>query len=701
MIDAGSGARIEAERSRREAEAHRRAADQAERRAYGFGVAARTEPLTAQALESLIPHGYVILHDRRWPGTRRANLDHLLVGPGGVFVVDTKSWRGEVSVTSQSLYQDQACRDDEVAKAVDQAQAVESVLVDVGLAPLEVVPVLCFVQQRELRGAIGRVRLVSLAELQRLVLRRGPRLNPVQCRAVLEQLDTMCPHAPGDVRPRPTESAPVIPRVVVPHREESFADTLFSTEQLHREAVEAAAQGSIEPWMTFLHPDQARLVRKSFSGPCRFRGPAGTGKTVVALHRMAYLASTRPGRLLFTSYVRTLPTVMQALYRQLAPTTVDRVEFTNLHSWALRRLRDEGTEVQLDGDKAESAFWYAFKDWSGRSSLVTGSTPVSYWKAEIDYVVKGRGLTQFGEYADLRRVGRRARLTIEQRATVWELYERYNAILRDRGIVDFNDVLTLALDRTRREPETDYAAVIVDEVQDLNLLGVQLLHAVVGDQPDGLTLVGDGQQAIYPGGYTLAEAAISVAGRASVLKMNYRNTAAILDFATSLVADDEFEDLGAEIEQGRREVTVVRTGGTDPVRYQAPDLAAHDAELVEGVRRAGVLVGLGNVAILAPTNRVVGHYRKVLREAGIHAVSLENYDGVPSDSVKIGTFKRAKGLEFASVFLPLAELPVVGDLDDPADLERHALERREHYVAMTRARDLLWVGHVEEGPPGR
>ena len=693
-MGAGQSAGDLAERSRLEAEAHRQAARDAERRARGFGIAARTEPLTARALESLTAHGYQLLHDRRWPTTRRANLDHLAVGPGGVFVIDTKSWRGRLSIVGGSLYQDQACRDDAVEKARDQALAVESVLVEIGLAPLEVVPVICLIGEEDLDGLLGRVHVVSLGTLPRMVLARGERLSSEQCAAVVERLDSACPHTPDDVRPRSTEAAPVVPRIVVPHRDEAAADALFDTDHLHRAAIEAAAREAIEPWMTFLHPDQARLVRRSFSGPCRFRGPAGTGKTVVALHRAAYLASTRPGPILFTSYVRTLPTVLRELYRRLSPDTVGRVEFTGLHAWASGHLSEAGIAVRLEPVKANTAFALALSRWRGRGAMVTDTAPPGYWQDEINHVIKGRGLVEFGEYENLRRVGRRTRLTAEQRMLVWELYERYNANLRARGIVDFNDVLILALDLVRRERESSFAAVIADEVQDLNLVGVQLLHALVGDRPDGLTLVGDGQQAIYPGGFTLAEAAIQVTGRAAVLKVNYRNSAAILDFASKLVIDDEFEDLGAELEQGRREVTTVRMGGSTPMHCRSKALPDHDEALLEGLRQAGVESGLANVAILVQTRSLAGAYRRLLQEHGIPAIALEDYDGTPVDAVKVGTFKRAKGLEFACVFMPQVRLPGDPGGGDLAALERAALERREHYVAMTRARDVLWVGEL-------
>ncbi len=689
----GTSAAAERERSLQEAEAHVRAAAEARRRAAGFGVAADTEPLTAQALASLEPHGFVLLHDRRWPGTRRANLDHLAVGPGGVFVIDTKAWQGTIRVDAGSLLCDDEPRDEEVDKVLRQAQAVEAVVEVLGLAPLEVVPVLCFVRQGDVEERIGRVRLLALAALQRAAVRRGGRLKPDQVGRVVAQLEAECPPAEGLRLPAP----PIAPPVAVPRPKvkASAQERLFSDQQLRMEALEAARRRPIEEWMAFLHPEQVKMVRRSFNGPCRIRGPVGTGKTVVGLHRAAYLAATRPGPLLFTTFVRTLPTVLRELYRRMAPDTVHRVEFTGLHRWAKTLLDDRGIPARGSPDDTHRAFDRAYAPWPGRHELETPETSYQYWKEEVHDVIKGRGLATFDEYVDLRRVGRKVRLTQDQRGLVWDLVVAYNDELRCNGICDANDILAMALRTVADDqPQPGYVAVVADEVQDLNLLGVKLLHCLVGDARDGLTLIGDGQQAIYPGGYTLAEAGISVAGRGAVLSVNYRNTQAVLDYAVELVADDDFEDLSAELERGRREVEIVRDGPA-PIVVEPATGAEHDRLLLSAIRNAvGEGGRLGDMAVLAPTRTLVNRYRKVLREASVAQVSLEDYDGIASDAVKVGTFKRAKGLEFARVFLPQVALPERSHEVDPAQAERLERDRREYFVAMTRARDVLWVGYA-------
>jgi superfamily I DNA/RNA helicase len=103
--------------------------------------------------------------------------------------------------------------------------------------------------------------------------------------------------------------------------------------------------------------------------------------------------------------------------------------------------------------------------------------------------------------------------------------------------------------------------VIVDEVQDLTCVALQMLHALVGDRPDGLLLVGDGQQSIYPGGCSLAEAGICVVGRSSILQRNYRNRAEILRYALSFIDDDDFDDLDGVSQRGRRVIEMEDDGG--------------------------------------------------------------------------------------------------------------------------------------------
>jgi len=105
--------------------------------------------------------------------------------------------------------------------------------------------------------------------------------------------------------------------------------------------------------------------------------------------------------------------------------------------------------------------------------------------------------------------------------------------------------------------------------------------------------------------------------------------------------------------------------------------------------------GRGDVGILTATNPQADKVTAVLDAAGVPSVSLKHYAGKSSDRVRVGTIKRAKGLEFKQVLLPHVPAKLLGDAPDTESVavrERRELDRRELYVGMTRARDGLWVG---------
>ncbi|MFC5000869.1 UvrD-helicase domain-containing protein [Dactylosporangium cerinum] len=282
------------------------------------------------------------------------------------------------------------------------------------------------------------------------------------------------------------------------------------------------------------------------------------------------------------------------------------------------------------------------------------------------------------------------------------MYEEYERLLHTRGLHDFQDVLRMALEQVRAEPvNPPYAAVIVDEVQDLPLIGIQLLHALIGDKPNGLLLIGDNQQSVYPGGFRLAEAGITITGgRAERLDVNYRNAADILDAALAVMDGEPFEDLDGTVVSDRPAVELTYFGG-GVARVNVPSLEEHDRLLVEAVQKLAAQLDpspspLADSALLCAGRHEVNRYRTMLEKAGVPTLRLENYDGQHSDDLKIGTFRRAKGLEFKHVFLPQHDQAVRDTAQGRfSDADRHSIALRQLFVGMTRARDSLWLGSVE------
>ena len=697
---AGGSAESRAQRARREAIEMTRLAREAKALATRFETAAAGERLVAETLLTMTGQGWRLLVDRQWPGTREGNVDMILVGPGGVFVIDVKNWREAPTVDGDRLQAGSHDRHSEIGKILAQARIAEDAVISLGLAPVAVQPVLVFCGHR-LQQRLGRVLLLGQRDATPSLVGQPRRLSAAQVRAVADHLEEAFPAYLPTAVASPVENS-------VTAQPNAEAASLFDIEELTEAAERSARAEPIEGWMTFLHTDQAALVTRRFNGPARISGPAGTGKTVVGLHRAVHLAQRSPRRVLYVTYANNLPRISRSLVEHLAPAAADRIEFTSLHSLARVLLAERGVPYRLNGERAETLLTRAWQTIGRNSVLPALEANPRYWIDEVDYVIKGRGLTEAKQYLAVERRGRRTMLRAEHRRAVWAMFEEYERLRIETGIHDFNDVLALALTKTKEEPTGErYSAVIVDEVQDLTLVGVRLLHALVGDVPNGLLVIGDGQQAVYPGGYRLSEAGVTISGaRGVVLRTNYRNADSIWRAALAVVADDTFDDVDETRAAGRRDVeTTYRDGAV--TRATAASQAEHDRLLVEAV--AGLDAGIGSVeggakthgptvadaAVLCATHKEVENYQRLLARAGIPVQPLDKYDGQANGACKVGTFHRVKGLEFKHVFLPFYDAPIRGAGDDSgAARERGELVRRQLFVAMTRARDSLWLGSV-------
>ncbi len=471
------------------------------------------------------------------------------------------------------------------------------------------------------------------------------------------------------------------------------------------EAVENVLTRPIEDWMVFLHPEQRRLVERRFNGPARITGGAGTGKTVVGIHRARRLA-TEGRRVLFTTYIRTLPKVLETLYERLAPDTAERITFTGVHAHALSIISGGG--VRIEGQQVDAAFDDAWRRISPPGSPLRDlGLGKQYFRDEIAWIIKGRGLTADDRdlYLEAPRTGRGTPFPREIREEIWDLFLFYERRLRARNTVDFDDVLRLARDHVRaRGDSVEFDGVILDEAQDLTQVGLEFLAAIGGNGEDGLLLLGDGQQSLYPGGHSLGAIGIDVRGRAAVLRHNYRNTREIITAANRIVAGRPFDDGDDEHQQvdPTDRIDVSRTGEA-PVIRRFETIDDHDQELTVAISD---LAGredtdLGDIAVLVPTNPLARNYAASIADLGLACRPLDRYDGTPSSEVKVGTFKRAKGLEFKHVLVPRAEPGVLRDEplsreDAATHQERLDRTRRELFVAVTRARDSVWIGHVGE-----
>ena len=476
----------------------------------------------------------------------------------------------------------------------------------------------------------------------------------------------------------------------------------------------------IEDWMIFLHPDQRSAIERHYAGPARVRGSAGTGKTVVGLHRAVWLAKRnlklkqqRRAQLtptdgvikpvLFTTFIKTLPPVFEALYMRLPAALAGEVQFINVDRLARKVCMASGERLNVNIQQVNEAFAVAF------TRVAAPGTPLArsgfterYIREEITVVIKGRAIDSIDEYYRIARTGRRVPMGQNLRAQVWKLREAWDEEMARRGVVDFADIIVRALYCARQLDEPLYSAVIVDEAQDITMAGLLFLRALVNaphpdrDRPNGMLILGDGAQRIYPGGYTLRQAGIEVRGRTTVLAVNYRNTDEILNAAMAVAGDSHVQDIGEKYRRGDEPVDVSRQGPR-PLLVKAPGIDRQLDEIVDRIdeiTRTDKDIGHGDIAVLVPMNHLVSKVCRGISRPRLGVQRLESYDGKPNDLIKVGTFHRGKGLEFKVVFLPYLTrgyFPRKPERNQSVEeaAEARELEISQLFVAITRARDIL------------
>ena len=466
------------------------------------------------------------------------------------------------------------------------------------------------------------------------------------------------------------------------------------------EALEAALNAPFDRWVAFLHPSQKALVAKEFSGPVKVSGGAGTGKTVVGLHRARWLAQNGQ-RVLLATHVTTLADNLRRLVDMLCPDpgTRSRIKVDTIASDALSIVRAVDAKVSpMNADTVEAKL---------RETLLTMPVGFSadFVVDEWNGVIEAQGIATWPEYRRARRTGRGEPLRREDRKALWDVFSAFRERAREDSRYSWGDV---ALEAARLvlegevDPEVD--AVVVDELQDLSASQLRLLRALTLTNPGNLMLVGDAGQRIYPGGFSLSRLGIEVRGRSNILRLNYRTTEQIRQVADRLIGSF-VDDLDGGVED-RRGIRSVRRGPNP--EFQAFDAAeAEVAGLLETLDRwTGSGIDEDEIAVFVRTNDLATQLIAELEAAGRAATKVTRDFDPAVPGVRVGTMHRAKGLEFRAVavvhatdgLLPL-RAAVHGASDEHQRDEAIRLDRRLLYVAMTRARDELLVSW--HGTPSR
>jgi hypothetical protein len=488
--------------------------------------------------------------------------------------------------------------------------------------------------------------------------------------------------------------------VAFPKPVQSPQDIGSSVENLRRihvvtdaDDLKAILSSSFEDWMVFLHPSQRSVVEGQFNGPLKITGVAGTGKTVVAMHRARQLAEAG-ARVLLTTYTRQLcKSLSGKLSRFCAPSDRSLIAVGTVHSHALRllhRLRRSAEAISTDQVR-EVAESYLPTDLDGFDRKFV----IEEWL----HIVAEQGVTSSEEYKEAPRVGRGTPLTSAQRERLWAFYAPLLNQLQKHDRLPWSLICRQAREAIERKSlNSDYDAVIVDEVQDLSTQELRFLASLAGGEPKNLTLIGDAGQRIYSGGFSLRSMGIEVRGRSRTLKVNYRTTREIMQAAARL-RDDDVDDLD-EGHEGSSGVVDLLSGASPVMREfrQYDDETQFVGDEIAKLISEGVQPS--EIAVFARNKRLRWWFEEALRKRGVPFTTpeMQRRPDAPQGGVVVNTMHGAKGLEFRFAFVVGCQqdqvpAPFAVEMAYDPEAKRRALKREKSllYVCMTRARERLYV----------
>lgn len=454
-----------------------------------------------------------------------------------------------------------------------------------------------------------------------------------------------------------------------------------------------------EKWTVFLHPAQRSLVERSYNGPVRVSGSAGTGKTIVALHRAVYLARSQDkSRILLATFSDTLAASLRRKIDLLTmgePSVGERIEVASILETA------KSVIVKSKGGACKLAEEEVVREWIQDASKTTEGhrfTVPFLWN-EWKEIVDAWQIRSWEEYRDVSRLGRKTRLAEKQRAVIWEIYSKVIQTMEKKKLFTIAGLFSEASLRlsTMRKMPFDFA--ILDEAQDTGVPEMRFLATLASGRSNSLFFCGDLGQRIFQTPFSWKSVGIDIRGRSHTLRINYRTSQQIRQSA-DLLLPSEVSDVDGNSESRFGTISVFE--GPPPSVRVCED---KDTEIIEVSNWIRDRVAQGflpdEMGIFVRSDRQLMRAKKAAVAAGLKTTSLgEDFICKPG-TVAISTMHLAKGLEFRAVVVMACDddvVPLQSRIDtvtDDSDLQEvYETERHLLYVACTRARDQLLITGV-------
>jgi len=465
-----------------------------------------------------------------------------------------------------------------------------------------------------------------------------------------------------------------------------------------QEQLEAVLSGQWEKWQIFLHPNQQELVEADYTGPVRISGSAGTGKTIVALHRVNHLLRISDDtRVLLTTLSPALAGFLHARLRKLLadrPRLGERVEVAGIDEYAQRLYNLHVGPFQLTSRESVA-------QWITEACQAAGDSKLRplFLLNEWEDVVDAQQLTNLEQYLAAERLGRKIRLNAERRQALWAIFAQVWAKLQASGTLTSAGLYHRLVTAVERLPGSPVDHVVVDECQDLNQGQVRFLASLGRNRANALFFTGDIGQRIFQQPFSWKALGIDLRGRTKTLRVNYRTSQQIRKTADRLL---EASIVDADGERVDRSKTISAFGGSAPIIGVCDDEAAEQAAVVAFLQeRLAEGVKPHEMAIMVREGAQVPRAQAAAEAAGLPVVVLDQRLATLAGSLNLSTMHLAKGLEYRVVVVMACDDDVIPSptrleaVSDPSDLkEAYELERHLLYVACTRARDYLLVTGV-------
>ena len=428
-----------------------------------------------------------------------------------------------------------------------------------------------------------------------------------------------------------------------------------------------------EKWTVFLHPAQRQIVKRDYNGPARVSGSAGTGKTIVALHRAVHLAQENSeARVLLTTFSETLANALRTKLRRLInnkPRLGERIEVHAIDTVADRLYRSENSSVTV----ASSADIQSLLDEARKESdLVKFSR--RFLLGEWEDVVDAWQLASWEDYRDVKRLGRKTRLSEGQRSTLWSCFEKVKLGLEERGLATRAEMFTslAASLRERRHRSFDFA--VIDEAQDISVAQLRFLAAMGGDRPNALFFAGDLGQRIFQTPFSWKSLGVDIRGRSQTLRINYRTSHQIRRQADRLLGP-EVADVDGNVDNRRGTVSVFNGPNPKIQTFGTAELESNAVgQWLKGLEKDSVLPH--EIGIFVRSENELERAQAAVQSAGFTFKVLDEHVETAHGHCSVSTMHLAKGLEFRAVAVMACDDEVlpsqerIESVSDDADLGR-------------------------------